>query len=147
MLKKEINKTQAKEYEKGGEYRQMLIQAIHQCAVKFPDVASNVVHLLMDFLGDSNVASAMDVIIFVREVVETYPNLREAIVRKLLESLFQIKSDKVYRASLWIIGEYCRTSEDIDILPSSSSSLFFYIIIMKRIDTSQRFPCLHSGSL
>lgn len=68
MLKKEINKTQAKEYEKGGEYRQMLIQAIHQCAVKFPDVASNVVHLLMDFLGDSNVASAMDVITFVREV-------------------------------------------------------------------------------
>lgn len=69
VLKKEINKTQAKEYEKGGEYRQMLIQAVHQCAVKFPDVASNVVHLLMDFLGDSNVASAMDVIIFVREVL------------------------------------------------------------------------------
>lgn len=98
VLKKEINKTQAKEYEKGGEYRQMLIQAIHQCAVKFPDVASHVVHLLMDFLGDPNVASAVDVIMFVREVIETYPALRDAITRKLLESLFQIKAPKVYRA-------------------------------------------------
>jgi hypothetical protein len=31
---------------------QMLVAAIHSCAVKFPEVASSVVHLLMDFLGD-----------------------------------------------------------------------------------------------
>jgi coatomer subunit beta len=30
----------------------MLVAAIHSCAVKFPEVASSVVHLLMDFLGD-----------------------------------------------------------------------------------------------
>lgn len=114
VLKKEINKTQAKEYEKGGEYRQMLIQAIHQCAVKFPDVASHVVHLLMDFLGDPNVASAVDVIIFVREVIETYPSLRADITKRLLGSLFQIKASKVYRASLWIIGEYCGSPSEIE---------------------------------
>ena len=44
----------------------MLIQAIHSCAVKFPDIASSVVHLLMDFLGDTNGGSAIDVILFVR---------------------------------------------------------------------------------
>jgi coatomer subunit beta len=138
VLKKEINKTQAKEYEKGGEYRQMLIQAIHQCAVKFPDVASNVVHMLMDFLGDSNVASAMDVITFVREVVETYPNLREAIVRKLLESLFQIKSEKVYRASLWIIGEYCRTPEDIEIAMSTLRESLGELPLVSTIQTDSK---------
>lgn len=51
------------EQEKNGEYRQMLVQAIHTCAIKFPEVASTVVHLLMDFVGDTNVASAMDVVI------------------------------------------------------------------------------------
>lgn len=51
-LKKEVMKTQNKELEKNGEYRQLLVQAIHSCAVKFPDVAGTVVHLLMDFLGD-----------------------------------------------------------------------------------------------
>ncbi|KAJ6354839.1 hypothetical protein OIU77_005438 [Salix suchowensis] len=70
MLKKEVMKTQNGELEKNGEYRQMLIQAIHSCAVKFPEVASTVVHLLMDFLGDSNVASAIDVAIFVREIID-----------------------------------------------------------------------------
>ena len=39
MLKKEIMKTQSKDLEKASEYRQALVQAIHSCAVKFPDVA------------------------------------------------------------------------------------------------------------
>jgi coatomer subunit beta len=68
VLKKEINRTQSIEEDQGGEYRQILIQAIHGCAVRFPAVASNVVHVLMDFLGDSNTASALDVITFVRFV-------------------------------------------------------------------------------
>ena len=42
------------------------VQAIHACAVKFPDVATAVIHLLMDFLGDTNTASALDVVFFVR---------------------------------------------------------------------------------
>eukprot|EP00179_Madagascaria_erythrocladioides_P021950 CAMPEP_0198360162 /NCGR_PEP_ID=MMETSP1450-20131203/137308_1 /TAXON_ID=753684 ORGANISM="Madagascaria erythrocladiodes, Strain CCMP3234" /NCGR_SAMPLE_ID=MMETSP1450 /ASSEMBLY_ACC=CAM_ASM_001115 /LENGTH=485 /DNA_ID=CAMNT_0044067135 /DNA_START=90 /DNA_END=1543 /DNA_ORIENTATION=+ len=113
VLKKEIGKTQAKEYEKQGEYRQMLIQAIHSCAVKFPDVAQNVVHLMMDFLGDANVASAVDVVIFVREVVESYPELRASIVAKLLEAMDTIGSSKVYRAALWIVGEYSHSDEEV----------------------------------
>lgn len=39
VLKKEMVKTQNKELEKGAEYRQLLVQAIHTCAVRFPDVA------------------------------------------------------------------------------------------------------------
>lgn len=34
LLKKEISKTQLKEFDKAEEYRQMLIQAIHSCAIK-----------------------------------------------------------------------------------------------------------------
>jgi coatomer subunit beta len=39
VLKKEIMKTQSKDLDKASEYRQALVQAIHSCAVKFPDVA------------------------------------------------------------------------------------------------------------
>lgn len=39
VLKKEMMKTQSKDLEKGAEYRQLLVQAIHTCAVRFPDVA------------------------------------------------------------------------------------------------------------
>eukprot|EP01118_Nematostelium_gracile_P011487 TRINITY_DN4085_c0_g2_i1.p1 TRINITY_DN4085_c0_g2~~TRINITY_DN4085_c0_g2_i1.p1 ORF type:complete len:210 (-),score=54.71 TRINITY_DN4085_c0_g2_i1:25-654(-) len=92
----------------------MLIQAIHACAVKFPDIASSVVHILMDFLGDSNGGSAIDVILFVREVMEMYPDLRRGITERLLESLNQIKSSKVYRTALWILGEYTVEQELID---------------------------------
>lgn len=54
FLKKELLKTQDdNEYEKSREYQQQLINAIHQCAIKFSEVASNVVHVLMEFIGES----------------------------------------------------------------------------------------------
>lgn len=113
-LKKEVVKTQSGELEKNGEYRQMLIQAIHSCAIKFPEVASTVVHLLMDFLGDSNVASAMDVVVFVREIIETNPKLRVSIVTRLLDTFYQIRAARVCSCALWIIGEYCLSLSEVE---------------------------------
>jgi coatomer subunit beta len=113
VLKKEIARTQAKELEKQGEYRQMLIHAVHTCAVKFPDVASKVVHLLMEFLADENAASAYDVVLFVREVIETYGELRAEIVAKLVEQLEYVRAGKVQRAVLWIVGEYSEGTAEL----------------------------------
>lgn len=67
----------------------------------------------MEFLGDANNASAVDVIAFVREVVEKFPLLRSSIVDKLLATMAEIKSGKVFRGALWIVGEYGNTVEDI----------------------------------
>ncbi|KAK8591209.1 hypothetical protein V6N13_031264 [Hibiscus sabdariffa] len=114
LLKKEVVKTQTGELEKNGEYRQMLIQTIHSCAIKFPQVASTVVHLLMDFLGDSNVASAIDVVIFVREIIETNPKLRVSIITRLLDTFYQIRAGRVCSCALWIIGEYCLSLSEVE---------------------------------
>ncbi|OIW08879.1 hypothetical protein TanjilG_05854 [Lupinus angustifolius] len=114
MLKKEVVKTQSGEHEKNGEYRQMLVQAIHSCAIKFPEVASTVVHLLMDFLGDSNVASALDVVVFVREIIQTNPKLRISIITRLLDTFYQIRSARVCSCALWIIGEYCLSLSEVE---------------------------------
>ena len=77
----------------------------------------------MEFLGDSTSPAAADVIAFVRyvplvlfasetepsfrEAVDKFASLRKPIVEKLLETLTDIKSGKVFRGSLWIVGEYC----------------------------------------
>ncbi|KAI3851173.1 hypothetical protein MKX03_007238 [Papaver bracteatum] len=63
----------------------MLIQSIHSCAIKFPEVASIVVHLLMDFLGDTYVASSIDV----DEIIETNPELRVDIITRLLVTFYR----------------------------------------------------------
>ena len=113
LLKKEISKTVDQEYEKNAEYRQLLIHNIHQCAIKFSEVAASVVDLLMDFVSDFNNASAVDVIDFVKEVVEKFPKLRPTIVRKLVDTLGEVRAGKVYRGILWIIGEYSLNEDDI----------------------------------
>ncbi|CED82250.1 coatomer protein [Phaffia rhodozyma] len=115
VLKKQlINTQEEKGDEKNLEYRQLLIQSIHSCAIRFSEVAASVVHVLMEFIGDAGNSSAVDVISFVREVVEKFPKLRQSIVAKLLETISDVKSGKVFRGALWIIGEYCAETEDID---------------------------------
>ncbi|KDE07345.1 coatomer subunit beta [Microbotryum lychnidis-dioicae p1A1 Lamole] len=113
FLKKELTRTLDGQFEKNAEYRQLLIQTIHTCAIRHSEVASNVVHVLMEFLGDASNASAVDVISFVREVVEKFPHLRSGIVDRLLSTMSEIKSGKVFRGALWIVGEYGSTVEDL----------------------------------
>ncbi|KND03510.1 coatomer subunit beta [Spizellomyces punctatus DAOM BR117] len=105
-LKKDLVKTHDQEYEKNNEYRQLLINAIHSCAIKFSEVAADVVHVLMEFLGESNNAAAVDVMAFVREVMEKFPDLRPSIIEKLLQTFMDMKTGRVFRGALWIIGEY-----------------------------------------
>ncbi|KFX98963.1 hypothetical protein O988_00297 [Pseudogymnoascus sp. VKM F-3808] len=113
LLKKELTKTVDQEYEKNNEYRQLLIHSIHQCAIKFSEVAASVVDLLMDFIADFNSTSAVDVISFVKEVVEKFPKLRQTIVERLVSTLSEVRAGKVYRGALWIVGEYSMEANDI----------------------------------
>ena len=113
FLKKQLQSTMDQDFDKNLEYRQLLIQSIHTCAIRFSEVAANVVYVLMEFLGDTNNPSAVDVISFVREVVEKFPDLRSAITEKLIATFGDIKSGKVFRGAMWIVGEYCQEAADI----------------------------------
>ncbi|XP_070532098.1 coatomer subunit beta-like [Ptychodera flava] len=113
-LKKEVSKTHnTGEHEDTGKYRQLLVRTLHSCSVKFPDVAATIIPVLMEFLSDKNELAAADVLVFVREAIQRYEQLRPLILGKLLEVFPQIKAVKIHRAALWILGEYCTTTEDI----------------------------------
>jgi coatomer subunit beta len=112
VLKREVVRTRDSNLEKGLEYRGMLIQAIHTCSLKHPEIAGSVVHVLMDFLG---VDGGMDVIIFVRAIVEQNASLRSELVKKLVDTLCEIKSSSVLSVSLWIIGEYAEGEETLNL--------------------------------
>ena len=119
ILKKEINKTQGSvEQEETGKYRQLLVRTLHSACIKFPDVSSTVIPLLMEFLSDTNELAAMDVLIFVREAMSKFEGLRPIILEKLLEAFQGIHGVKVHRAALWILGEYCERPEDMQALMS-----------------------------
>lgn len=116
LLKKELNKTLTQDYEKNSEYRQLLIQSIHTCAIRFVEVAKSVVEMLLDIISDestSSTSSAVDVISFVKEVVEIFPDLRADLVSKLLITLENVRSGSVYRGALWILGEYSLDEHEI----------------------------------
>lgn len=85
LLKKEVLRTAGGEHEDAGRYRQLLVRTLHACSMKFADVAATVIPVLTDFLSESNDAAAMDVLVFIREVIQRFENLRPLIIEKLLE--------------------------------------------------------------
>lgn len=89
------------------EYRTMIIETIHLCVIKYPTIASSVIDLLMNYLGDNNTNCANDVILFVKEIITIYPDLITEIFNKLIEFFNDIQSEQVFRCTLWIFAEYC----------------------------------------
>lgn len=114
VLKKEVAKTHnVVEHEDTGKYRQLLVRTLHSCCIKFPDVAATVIPVLIEFLSDTNELAATDVLVFVREAIQKFEGLRPLIIDRLLDAFPTIKSVKVHRAALWILGEYAASTDDI----------------------------------
>jgi coatomer subunit beta len=117
VLKKELTKTNnSNELEDMDKYRQILIRGLHQLSIKFPDIAASIIPIVVEYLSDTNELAAMDVLIFVREMIHKFHSLKENVLQKLLEIFASIKSIKIMRGTLWILGEYCESAEDIQSL-------------------------------
>jgi coatomer subunit beta len=58
--------------------------------------------------------ASLETIIFIREVVEIYPQHRQQIVKKLNNILDEIQNHLVLRVAVWIIGEYAISQEEVD---------------------------------
>jgi coatomer subunit beta len=112
LLKKELQKTtDSKSSAKGSgkSYRKMVVEALHQFSVKFPDVVGKVVLMLLNNLNAED-DSALDVIYYVRNILSHYPALRAEVLTRLMESFDDIRSVEVYRVTLWIFGEFAEGS-------------------------------------
>mmetsp|Transcript_25804 Transcript_25804/g.71921 ORF Transcript_25804/g.71921 Transcript_25804/m.71921 type:complete len:1010 (-) Transcript_25804:131-3160(-) len=122
LLKKEVIKTlgyEAQSVEGNTEYRRLLIRALHACTSQFADQAQTVMFLLMDFLTETDQTTATEVIMFLRELIASYPDMRDAILRRLAENLGDLQQSRVLRGCFWLLGEY---SEESDLVQSVLSS-------------------------
>jgi coatomer subunit beta len=113
VLKREVIRTQETELEHGEEYRTLLIQTIHKCALRFAEVADSVVLVLLDFLaGDGG----YDVIQCVKSIVEQYQSFRSSVIGKVIENFDEISTSDGLRAGLWLLAEYSDVSVDSTVL-------------------------------
>ncbi|KAL7992159.1 hypothetical protein Chor_016415 [Crotalus horridus] len=119
VLKKEVIKTNnVTEHEDTDKYRQLLVRTLHSCSVRFPEMAANVIPVLMEFLSDYNEAAAADVLEFVREAIQRFDNLRLLIVEKMLEVFHAIKSVNTKEDIQSVMTEVRRSLGEIPIVES-----------------------------
>lgn len=110
LLKKEVIKTlgyEASNTEGNLEYRRLLIRALHACTGQYPDQAQSVMFLLMDFLTESDQMTATEVVMFLRELIANYTEMRLPILQRLAECIADVSQSHVLRGCLWLFGEYC----------------------------------------
>eukprot|EP00668_Euglena_longa_P015141 GGOE01019192.1.p1 GENE.GGOE01019192.1~~GGOE01019192.1.p1 ORF type:complete len:946 (+),score=251.86 GGOE01019192.1:38-2875(+) len=116
FLKKEVLRTQEDtsmvDKQASNEYRQLLVRSIHQCTVKHPHVAGLIVPVLSDYLVDVG-PSAVDVMLFIREILLRQPQLRDEILAKLIDVFGSISSPRVLRILLWVLGTYCKSADEV----------------------------------
>ena len=74
----------------------------------------------MEFLTESAKIAAIDVVTFVKEVMERFPNLRSNILEQLLGVFPSMKTSSSIRGALWIIGEF---SENIEMINYSMQQI------------------------
>jgi coatomer subunit beta len=114
-----------KEKEKGkasigsitNEYRYLLIKCVNQITQLYPQTIPSMLGPLMDsflmFEKKGSMAS-LETIIFIREVIEVYPEHRQSILQKLYGLIDNIKNHLVLRVAVWIIGEYSQSQDEVD---------------------------------
>lgn len=66
----------------------------------------------LKFEGKSTFAS-LETILFIREVIEVYPEHRAAVFEKLCLQLGDMRSHLVIRVALWILGEYAISQDEV----------------------------------
>merc|ERR1740123_2909533 len=123
LLKKEVVKTMgydAQGTEGNTEYRRLLIRALHSCTGQYPEHAQSVMFLFMDFLTESDQTTATEVVMFLREIIANYPDLRTPIFQRLSEAIGDVNQSRVLRGCLWLFGEFC---EDEDLIETVVEAL------------------------
>ena len=120
---KKLEETSEKEASKvvssssNNEYRYLLIKCVNQITQLFPETIPLMIGPLMEsflmFEKKGSMAS-LETIIFIREVIEVYPEHRQSILDQLTRLVDDIKNHLVLRVAIWIVGEYSLAQGEID---------------------------------
>ncbi|XP_065319778.1 coatomer subunit beta-like isoform X2 [Gordionus sp. m RMFG-2023] len=99
--------------EDSNKYKTMLIRTLRNCLFpKYPDILGQIFPTLIEcFLVNENNSNnsespASQVLSLLRESVQTFPQMTEGIVMKLLEIFATLKCPYVFRGTIWLLGEY-----------------------------------------
>merc|ERR550514_1380332 len=115
LLKKELVKTmgfEAQTVEGNADYRRLLIKALHSLVrANYAEHAQSVMFLLMDLLTENDQTTSTDVVMFLREMIASYPELRTPILQRLCEGLGDVSQSRVLRGCLWLCGEYAEEAD------------------------------------
>lgn len=109
VLRKEAARAHSADHDDAAKYRQLLVRAMHKAALKFPEVAGSVAPALLELLGEGSEAAAHDVLLFLRHALHAFPDLRDHIYQKLVESVRSVRVGRPARAALWLLAQFADT--------------------------------------
>lgn len=96
----------AKQDENNVEFRRILARCMHLACSMHPDAATSVVHVLLDLFAETDAATSSEVILMIRELACRAPQLRTAILSRIVTGFNEMYQSVVIRVALWLLGEF-----------------------------------------
>ena len=123
LLKKEINKTQNEGLgDESAKYRRILVDTIYHICMKYPDIlmSDQLVSTLFELLSSDDEATAQIIITFARAFIMKYPEHKRLLLNRILEEFTLVRNCKIHRGLIWLLGEFCESSDTVTILQTIS---------------------------
>lgn len=124
LLKKEVNKTQNEGLgDESAKYRRALVDTIYHICMKYPDIliSDQLGSTLCELLSSDDEATAQIIITFARAFIIKYPEHKNLLLNKILEEFSLVRNCKIHRGLIWLLGEFCESTDTNMILQVMSA--------------------------
>jgi vesicle coat complex subunit len=95
---------------------QKSIRCIGQIAIRMEVTAPKCVDILVELVKGKADYAATEAIIVFCDILRKYPGQFELVLGDVCQSIDQIKDVRAKVAGIWILGEYCRIIDSVDVL-------------------------------
>eukprot|EP00388_Colpodella_angusta_P047382 GDKK01072554.1.p1 GENE.GDKK01072554.1~~GDKK01072554.1.p1 ORF type:complete len:779 (+),score=173.05 GDKK01072554.1:187-2337(+) len=130
----------SKQDEHNVEFRRILARCMHLACSMHPEAAASVVHVLLDLFAETDAATSSEVILMIRELVCRAPQLRNAILTRIVSGLNEMYQSIVLRVALWLLGEYTAVDSEQGTPESDAKSIEALEAIVNTVGTAPFLP-------
>lgn len=98
------------------QFSRKAIRTLAQIALKYENAANKCVDILVELMkGKADYAIEQSIIVM-PDIFRKYPRRFDGIIATICQTSDQIKSSEAKSAFIWILGEYCSTIENVDLI-------------------------------
>jgi vesicle coat complex subunit len=98
------------------EFVRKAVKCVGQIAIKIDSATGRCIDILVGLVASKAEYTVEEAVVVVTDVLRRFPGKFESVIAAVCRNFDQIKESRAKSAAVWILGEYCRIIENVDVL-------------------------------